>query len=834
VRTSATQPGSFAKGHAVSAPGETDCRPGPLAGITIVDLSSTLPGAQASQFLADCGADVILVEPPGGSPLREIAGWPGLLRGKRSVELDLHDDSDVQSLRGLLRGADVMINTMRPSTMARMGLTPDVLAGRYPRLISAAITGWGSSGPWQGYKGYEALIMAKTGVMFEKRQLTDRPGPAFTSSPYASFGAAQAAVQGIIAALIERLTSGRGQVVETSLVLGLGAMDPYNWFYEQVLHKYPDAFAPMDRSFDDEDRPVAYLVYALLAAPTKDGRWLQFAQVAPRLIQAWLTELDLLKELAKPKWQGFPVLPTAQLRQEFWEIMLEKVADRTLAEWQQVFDTNPDISAELFRTPDNALEHPQILHDGRVVTVDDPVLGPVRQPATMILSRGRPLTPLRPAPQPGQHTAEVLAAPAADVQSAGRDAPSSLPLDGVTIVEFGTMFAGPYGATLLTDLGARVIKIEPLDGDNIRTLVAFPEAGGAKVLQGKESVAIDISKPEGLALVHEIVKRGDVVLECFRGGTAARAGIDEATLKRINPELVYLSSPGYGIDGPYSGRPAYAPSIGASSGLAMTDSRGAAVPPSDDADRRRKAVMLFAAGTVPAVQADGVAALGVGSALLVGLYAKRLGIEIPGMVTTMMGTATQAMIAYNTSYRGRPDIPVADPEFYGLGALYRLYQASDGWIFLAAPLEKEWLALSKALSQWGDLGSDDRFVTASARSDNDAALSAALSGIFAARPKQVWEDDLTRADVGCVTVTEEAPEWHMQDDDFFAAGYAVEADSPIFGEHRRLAPLQKFSRSPTKADAGCTVGQHTGAVLREIGVSDDRIADLSDRGVIGL
>ncbi|GAH53736.1 unnamed protein product, partial [marine sediment metagenome] len=88
--------------------------------------------------------------------------------------------------------------------------------------------------------GYEALIMAKTGVMFEKRQLTDRPGPAFTSSPYASFGAAQAAVQGIIAALIERLTSGRGQVVETSLVLGLGAMDPYNWFYEQVLHKYPD------------------------------------------------------------------------------------------------------------------------------------------------------------------------------------------------------------------------------------------------------------------------------------------------------------------------------------------------------------------------------------------------------------------------------------------------------------------------------------------------------------------------------------------------------------------------------------------------------------------
>jgi crotonobetainyl-CoA:carnitine CoA-transferase CaiB-like acyl-CoA transferase len=820
----------------VSAPHETGHRPGPLAGITVVDLSSTLPGAEATQFLADCGADVILIEPPGGSPLREIAGWPGLLRGKRSVELDLHDDNDVVHLRTLLRSADVMINTLRPTAMARLGLGPDVIAASYPRLISAAITGWGTTGRWQGHKGYEALIMAKTGVMFEKRQLAGRPGPAFVTSPYASFGAAQAAVQGILAALIERLSSGRGQLVETNLVLGVGAMDPYNWFYEQVLHKYPEAFEPMDRAFDDRDRPAAYLVYALLAAPTKDGRWLQFAQVAPRLIQAWLTELDLLKDLADPKWAGFPMLPTAELRKEFWEIMLEKVGDRTLAEWQQVFDTNSDINGELFRTPDEALAHPQVLHDGRAVTVDDPVLGPVHQPATMILSQGRPLTTIRPAPQPGQHTAEVLAAPAPApaAQCADGPPPRTLPLDGVTIVEFGTMFAGPYGATLLTDLGARVIKIEPLDGDNIRTLVAFPEAGGAKVLQGKESVAIDISKPEGLALVHQIVKQGDVVLECFRGGTAARAGIDETTLKRINPALVYLSSPGYGIDGPYACRPAYAPSIGASSGLAFIDSLGAAIAPTDDADRRRKAVKLFVSSAVPAVQADGVAALGVGSALLVGIYAKRRGIDIPGMVTTMLGTATQAMIAYNTNYQARPDMPRADPEFYGLSALYRLYEASDGWIFLAAPLEKEWPALSKALSEYADLGSDGRFATVEARGENDAELAAVLSGIFAARPKQAWEDDLSRADVGCVTVTEEAPEWHMQDDDFFAAGYAVDADSPVFGEHRRLAPLQKFSRSLTKADAGCTIGQHTGAVLREIGISDDRIAELITGGVIGV
>ena len=88
---------------------------GPLAGLTVVDLSTTLPGAQATQFLADAGAGVILVEGPEGSPLRADPGWPGLLRGKRSIVLDLHCDDDRAALDGLLRQADVMVTTMRPA-----------------------------------------------------------------------------------------------------------------------------------------------------------------------------------------------------------------------------------------------------------------------------------------------------------------------------------------------------------------------------------------------------------------------------------------------------------------------------------------------------------------------------------------------------------------------------------------------------------------------------------------------------------------------------------------------------------------------------------------------
>src|SRR5690606_15100707 len=100
---------------------------GPLSGVVVVDLSTTLAGAQATQFLADCGAEVIMVELPEGSPLRELPSWPVLLRGKRSVTLDLHEDADLGRLRTLLGRADVMVNTMRPCTAERIGLTHDAL-----------------------------------------------------------------------------------------------------------------------------------------------------------------------------------------------------------------------------------------------------------------------------------------------------------------------------------------------------------------------------------------------------------------------------------------------------------------------------------------------------------------------------------------------------------------------------------------------------------------------------------------------------------------------------------------------------------------------------------
>ncbi len=705
----------------------TTAQEGPLAGLTVADLSTTLPGAQATQFLADAGADVILVEGPEGSPLRSDPGWPGLLRGKRSIALDLHRDDDSADgdravLERLLRQADVLVTTMRPAAAVRLGLTAERLAADYPRLVAAMITGWGTRGPWADYKGYEALIMAKTGVLHSKRQLTSGPDPAYVSVPYASFAAGQTAVHGILAALLERESSGLGQVVEANLVSGVGAMDTYNWFYEMILRRYPDAFKPLPDAFDDQGRPQTRLMYALLVAATKDGTWLQFAQSAPHLTRAFLEELGLADEVREPKWAGFPDLPTPELRQEWWDKMLAKVGERTLAEWEAVFDRNSNVFAEQFRTPDEALAHSQLVHEGRVVTVNDPDLGPVRQPSTMVHACCRPLTEIRRAPRLDEDAAEIRRLVGAAVPQDARHeaggtvergagpASPACPLAGVTVLELGGMFAAPFGATVLADLGARVIKIEPLDGDAIRGMMAFPEAGGGKVLQGKESIALDIRTHEGLAIVHEIARRCDVVLQCYRAGVAARIGIDEAALKAVNPHLVYLNAPGYGIDGPYGGKPAYAPSIGAASGVSLTDAPLSGARPETREQLLSGARNLRAGGTVPAVQSDGIAALGVASGLLLGLYARQRGITLTDLTTTMLGSCTQALISRNTGYQGRQPLSRVDDEFRGLGPLYRMYRAADGWVFLAAPAGRDWPALAEALAGYGSL-SDERFAT---------------------------------------------------------------------------------------------------------------------------
>lgn len=801
----------------------------PLAGIRVVDLSTTLAGAFCTQFLADCGADVLMVEAPGGSPVRTLRGWPALARSKRSRVIDLRSTSAASELEEVLRGADVAVTTFSPAALAVLGIDSKELQARHPRLVIAHITGWGRSGPWRDLKGYEGLVLAKAGLSHAVRRMANPPRPSYVSVPYASFAAGHIAVQGILAALHERDRSGLGQIVDTDLVRGVHAIDAWNWFGEMVGIRWPEAYQTVD-AWTEQGTPQSPVLLALLAAPTKDGHWLQFAQVQPNLFAAMLTEFGVTELLADPKWNGFPALESPELYKEFWSILLAKVGERTLAEWQQCFEDNPDLCAELFRSGPEVFDHPQLMHERRSMIVEDPEVGPVRQPSTLVHTQNGTLGQPTPAPPLGNDAGTW--ATDEPVVGAADDTGSTPPLTGITIVEFGEMFAAPYASSVLADLGARVIKFENINGDNIRNLTPFPEAAGAKVMQGKESIQVDLHTDEGQAVAHRLIASADVVLQSMRAGAADRLGIGAETLHAINPDLIYVSAPGYGVGGPFGARPAYAPSISAAGGVALTNTPDAACVTSSLDEVMHHAPRVTCAGTAVELQSDGVAALGVASAILTALVGRDRGRPINDVRTSMLATVTHLLIEWVVDYADAPEPSGPRHDGDGLSALYRIYRASEGHIFLAAPQVKEWQPLVAALQDFADLGEDQRFSTPEGRAASDDELARRLEAAFSKESAAFWERHLNAAGIGCVQLYEGAPARLIQTEPQLAAEYTVPALSPIFDEHLRFSPLVGMSRSEMRASGGCLAGQHTVSVLREFGYDDATISKWQDAGVI--
>ena len=807
-----------------------------LEGIKVVDLSWTKVGAQATQVMADFGAEVLWIEPPSGSRMRIANGFPLWGRGKQSLVLDLNSEEGRQRFLEIIATADVLVETFRHGQMEEWGLGYETLAALNPRLIHGTISGFGSMGPYRDVPAYEALVMAKLGIMAQFKGMTDEDHPPCVSVPWCSFSASMVLLEGLLAAIYERETSGLGQSLETNMVQAFAALDTWGWYINLINTRFPDAY-PSAESFDEEGIPQSPLTYMLLIALTKDGKFLQFAQVAAHLYVAFMKSLGLEGMFADPAWEGIPRFDIAdrERREGLWRIMLEKARERTLAEWLELFEENPDVFGEQFRSGPEVLDHPQLEFDGFVTTIEQPGIGPIRQPGPLVKMTKTPAQVGRPAPGVGEHDPDLLVRWAATA-SEGKVAPSTeAPLAGVTILEMAQLFAAPYGATMLGDLGARVIKVEPLEGDMIRGIIPFPESGGAKVMQGKESICIDMTTPEGLEIVYKLAAISDVVLQGFRAGAAERAKIDAASLHEINPDLVYLHAPGYGDGGPYGHRPAYAPSIGAAGGIARA-ALGASVPENDSLTMEEimsNGRRLSVGAVNQNAQADGFAALGVANALMLGLVAKARGAGGQAMLSTMISTCANAMSDFVLEYPGMPGPLQSDEHFWGMGPLYRSYATNDGFVFLAAPQEKEWRRLVGALAPYVNLAADDRFHSEERRLENADALSQVLANVFATRSKRDWEPELLGADVGCMVVETDMVEAIISGELGAAHGYLSPTDHPTFGEHDRVAPAVRFSRSATKADGGALAGTATRALMEELGYSAEQIDDLAARNVIG-
>lgn len=785
--------------------------------LLVVELGDgSVAASLAGMLLADNGARVVKVEPRSGDRLRTLSpsGFLVWNRGKESRALDLRTPEGRAEARALAVRADVLIEGFADGVAAGFGLGYEELSGENPGLVYCSIRGFPSGSPHSRLRAYDGVVAAKTGWFTRRRSA--RPGPHLLAPPLASHGAGQLALQAIMAALVVRDRTGLGQRVETSLLQGLSPMDYFGLMTLQHEKAHPAGTGAA--------RATAG------ALCSKDGRWMIWTTTLRKETEALTRALGLQWTWDDERFRRAPDFAGQDEAAAFLDLLRDRFRERTWAEWEPLLLAEPDVGFELVATSEEGLRHPQVLHNGHVIEVRDPVLGPVRQVGPIAAFERTPSVVRGSAPVLDDAVLDDLERRAASAPAHGAVMPPH-PLDGVTILEFGQFYAMPFACTLAAALGARVIKIESPDGDPMRHGFGAAEIGGAKTTEGKESLSVDLKTEAGQEIVHRLARRADAFVLGFRPGVAERLGLGRQKLRELNPRLVYVHGAGYGPSGPYASRAIYA-SIAAAVAGAFPRQAGEAV----DAGRAAEAVRRGLPG-IRALEAringmadgDANAALALGSALLLALRHQQRTGEGQYAFTSMIGGNAYAYADDFNAYAGKPVVAGPDLDQYGLHALYRVYPASTGWLFLAAPLPPEWEALAAALGRPGLLD-DPRFATESARRAHDAELAAVLTEAFSHASAEAWEERLSSHGVGCAAVYEGSPsEFTLS---LREAGAVAEVVHPLFGKVLRHGPPASFSRTPPRVAPGCLAGQHTEPILAELGYDESEIARLTRDRVV--
>lgn len=321
---------------------------GPLADIRVVELAGIGPGPHAAMLLADLGADVVCVQRAG-----RITTGPDRphLRGRTVVRADLKDPTQVEQVLGLVEAADVLIEGFRPGVTERMGLGPDVALQRNPRLVYGRMTGWGQSGPLAERAGHDINYISLTGVLNAIGRAGERPVPPLNM--VGDFGGGSMfLVFGILAALLERQSSGRGQVVDAAMVDGALALSQQLWGFRGT------GFWSEERGTNLFDTGMAcYDTYE-----TADGKYMAVGCLEPQFYAQFLVGMELdptgMPEQLDPGGQD-------QLRKLF----ADRFRTRTRDEWQAVFE-GTDACCTPILTFTEATDNAHLTARGSLIEID--------------------------------------------------------------------------------------------------------------------------------------------------------------------------------------------------------------------------------------------------------------------------------------------------------------------------------------------------------------------------------------------------------------------------------------------------------------------------------
>ncbi|MCB5202588.1 CoA transferase [Neorhizobium sp. T786] len=389
-------------------------------------------------------------------------------------------------------------------------------------------------------------------------------------------------------------------------------------------------------------------------------------------------------------------------------------------------------------------------------------------------------------------------------------------LSGYRVLDCSIAMAGPFAAQRLGDLGADVVKIEPVTGEWQRHV----SAGGAKgnrinvsflsLNRNKRSLAIDLKSPEGKAALLDLVKDADVFLQNYRPGVAARLGVDYETLSKLNPRLVYVSMSGYGETGPYLDRPGQDLILQGMSGAMLSAGREGEAP--------------TAAGQY---LVDAVAAYNAfEGALAALLHRERTGegqlVQV-NMLDAITNIQMQELSVFTVA--GKPQARSAEPHAHVyIRAPYGAFATSDGYIIVAFP----------PLKKFGEIIGEPSFLTMDDETDSWTQrdhIFARTRERLVAKTSAEWLSLLRAADIWCGPVY--GYEDLVKDEQILHNDTFIEYDHPTEGHIKTPGFPIRFSKTPSRVDRGAPVtGQHTREVLAEAGFAADRIEKLLATGVV--
>ena len=803
----------------------------------VLDLT-TNHAAICGMMLADMGADVIAVEPPSGSPLRQAGpfrhdepdaehslSWWAYSRNKRSVTLDLTSEAGRAAFRDLAASADVIVDSYPAGTLQRLGISYDDLRAGNPGLITASITPFGGGGPKTGWAASDLTVWAASGAHYITGD--DDRAPVRTVVPQAYLHGGSEAAVAVLLAILARSKDGLGQHIDVS------AQTAAMMATQSVI------LAPAwgDLSIGRVGGGLKFgPLYVRFVYPCADGYvniTLLFGNVLgqfTRRLMHWMHEEGFIDEATRDKdWIAYvQLLVTGQEPvPEFMRVMKAIEAftlSKTKAElFQGTFERHVLIVP--VSTPSDIMKSPQLESRGYWQRLAHPVANELAPfPGPFARFSETPLEYTRRPPRIGEHNAEVTADRPRRPTPAGQPI-TRPPLEGLKVCDFSWVYAAPAATRVLADWGATVVKVEStkfLDalrtGQPYKDGVVGPErsANFCNVNLGKLGLTLDLAKPEAREVALRLADWADVVVENFSPKAMRGWGLGYETLRARNPGLIMLSTCLSGGDGPEASLAGYGTMGAALAGfheLTGWPDRPPAGP--------------FLAYT------DYISPKFVASSILAALdHRARTGqgqyIDLSQTEASLHFLAPMLLdFAVNSRARSRDG---NNSEEYAPHGVFPA-AGEDAWVAIAATNETEWRALCEAAghSEWV---TDPRFALFPTRYGHRAELEQLLSAWTREHTVSELERRLQEAGVPAHRVSNANDV--LSDPQLQARGHFAVIQQPEVGAVTVETPRFRMSRSQfVPPQPAPQLGQHNELVLREIlGMSDDEITELAVAGAL--